>query len=370
MIECFAATILQPFGGPLVLALAAGMAYYGFKQGLFLSTIAGLHALIALLGALGLAGAVADWLILAEVPRAYALPGGFFGALIVLAVGIRLAVGAAVPPDTVRLAPNLDKLAGAIVGAVAGLVIAGAVLIGFSIAPVPPAYRIDGSKMKLDMGSRMLRTFVRCVAGDEATRRLLLEGEPGTPLDPAAGQGRPAWSEPFVDANGSLTYDDGEHYIDTDGNGSFTKELKANDINGDGRRDVGLLERYRSGHWEGFIAVQAPKLTSKDVAYVKEHAPVETVVHKATATDVDPGDVLTYSLKPDQQDDAALVAIDPASGEIVLKSPADREIHKRYQFTVVVTDKSGLADEQGVTVNVLKDRSADEPDSPGLTPQP
>jgi len=370
MTECFAATMLQPFGGPLVLALAAGMAYYGFKQGLFLATIAGLHALIALLGALGLAGAVADWLLLAEVPRAYALPGGFFGVLIVLAVGIRLAVGAAVPPDTVRLAPKFDKVAGGIVGAVAGLVIAGAVLIGFSIAPVPPAYRIDGSKMKLDMGSRMLRTFVRCVAADETSRRLLLEGEPGTPVDPAAKQRPPAWSEPFVDANGSLTYDDGEHYIDTDGNGSFTKELKANDLNGDGRRDVGLLERYRSGHWEGFTAVQAPKLTSKDVAYVTEHAPVETVVHQVTATDVDPGDVLTYSLKPDQPDDAALVSIDSASGAIVLKSPADREIRKNYQFTVVVTDKAGLTDEQVVTVNVVKKRSAEEAASPGLTPQP
>jgi hypothetical protein len=370
MTECFAATMLQPFGGPLVLALAAGMAYYGFKQGLFLATIAGLHALIALLGALGLAGAVADWLLLAEVPRAYALPGGFFGVLIVLAVGIRLAVGAAVPPDTVRLAPKFDKVAGGIVGAVAGLVIAGAVLIGFSIAPVPPAYRIDGSKMKLDMGSRMLRTFVRCVAADETSRRLLLEGEPGTPVDPAAKQRPPAWSEPFVDANGSLTYDDGEHYIDTDGNGSFTKELKANDLNGDGRRDVGLLERYRSGHWEGFTAVQAPKLTSKDVAYVTEHAPVETVVHQVTATDVDPGDVLTYSLKPDQPDDASLVSIDSASGAIVLKSPADREIRKNYQFTVVVTDKAGLTDEQVVTVNVVKKRSAEEAASPGLTPQP
>jgi hypothetical protein len=95
------------------------------------------------------------------------------------------------------------------------------------------------------MGSRVLDVFSRCLGVDPKTREVLLRGEPGAP--PAAGQPvtRPAWSEPFVDANGSLARDDGEPFLDTDSNDAFTPEVAAADTNGNGRRDIGLLEHYR-----------------------------------------------------------------------------------------------------------------------------
>ncbi|MEI6241286.1 MAG: cadherin domain-containing protein [Planctomycetia bacterium] len=364
-----AATVLQPLGAPLVLGLAAALAFYGYRSGLFLATIAGLHALAAVMAALGLAGPVGAWLELADVPRHYAVPGAFLGVLAVAAIGIRLAVGAAVPPDVVKLPPRVDQLGGVIVGGLAGLVAAGGVLLALSVAPLPPAYRIDGSRLTFDMGSRMLDVFVRCLGVDAKTHDVLLRGEPGTA--PAGGPvTRPAWSEPFVDADGSLTRGDGEAFVDTDANGAFTPELTANDLNGNGRRDVGLLEHYRIGHWLPLTALQAPALTSQDTAFVTDGEPVETIVYQATATDADAGDTLTYSLKPDQPDDAALLVVDPATGAVTLKSPPDREVRKLYVFTVVVTDKSGLAAERPVALHVTKKLKADRERSPGLTPDP
>jgi len=363
-----AATPLQPLGALLVLGLVAALAFYGYRQGLFLATLAGLHALAASVAALGLVGPVGAWLELADVPRHYALPGAFLGVLVVAAVGIRLAVGAAVPLDAVRLPPRVDQVGGLIVGGLAGLVAAGAVLLALSIAPLPPTWRIDGSRLSLDMGSRVLDAFSRCLGVDPKTREVVLRGEPGTPA--AAGQPvpRPAWSEPFVDANTSLARDDGEPFLDTDSNNSFTPELTAADTNGNGRRDVGLLEHYRLGHWLPLTTLQAPAFTSSDTAYVTDGSPEDTVVYQATATDADQGDVLVYSVKPDQDDDAALVLIDPATGAVALKSPPDREIRKVYTFTVVVTDKAGLTAERPVTLHVTKKLKSDREPSPGATP--
>lgn len=363
-----AASPLQPLGALLVLGLVAALAFYGYRQGLFLATIAGLHALAASIAALGLVGPVSAWLELADVPRHYAVPGAFLGVLVAAAVGIRLAVGAAVPPDVVRLPPRVDQVGGLIVGGLAGLVAAGGMLLALSIAPLPPTWRIDGSRLSLDMGSRVLDVFSRCLGVDSKTREIVLRGEPGTPA--AAGQPvtRPAWSEPFVDANGNLAPDDGEPFLDTDSNNAFTPELAAADANGNGRRDVGLLEHYRLGHWMPLTVLQAPVLTSGDTAYVTDGSPEDTVVYQATATDADQGDVLAYSVKPDQGDEAALVLVDPASGAVTLKSPPDRELRKVYAFTVIVTDKAGLTAERPVTLHVTKRLKSDREPSPGITP--
>jgi len=365
----FAATLLQPLGAPLVLGLMAALAFYGYRSGLFLATLAGLHALAAVVAALGLTAPVGAWLELAEVPRQYALPGAFLGVLAITAIGIRLAVGAAVPADVVKLPPRIDQFGGLIMGGLAGLVVAGGVLLALSVAPLPPAYRIDGSRLSFDMGSRMLDVFARCLGIDAKARDVLLRGEPGT----AAAGGpvaRPAWSEPFVDADGSLTRSDGEAFVDSDTNGTFTPELTANDINGNGRRDVGLLEHYRIGHWLPLTAIQAPVSTGKDSAYVTDGAPIEEVVYQAAATDADPGDTLTYSLKAEQDDDANLLVIDATTGAVTLKSPPDREARNLYTFTVVVTDKAGLTANRAVTLHVTKPLKSDREPSPGLTTDP
>ena len=101
----------------------------------------------------------------------------------------------------------------------------------------------------------------------------------------------------------------------------------------------------------------APFFTSGFTGAVNENADASTVVYTARATDADdaPGNTITYSLKTGQADDAALVTVDPAKGEVRLKTPANFEAKNAYRFTIVATDAGIPAKsvETAVTINVL-----------------
>jgi uncharacterized membrane protein required for colicin V production len=363
----FGSSLLQPAVAPLVLGIVAVAAFYGFRRGVFRATLLGLIAFGATLAALGAWSPVAAALEMAEVPRMIAIPGSFVGVLVAVA-GVLALAAAAVPAESLQLAPRIDRLGGAVVGLVAGIVAAGGLLVAASFLPLPQPYRINFGRLALDPGRPVFGVFARSLGLDAAATAVALSGEPGTPPEGGKAVTRPAWSEPFVDANGSLARDDGEPFLDTDSNDAFTPELAAADTNGNGRRDIGLLEHYRLGQWLPLTTLQAPVLTSADTAYVTDGAPEDTVVYQATATDADPGDVLVYSVKAEQEDDAALVIVDPATGAVTLKSPPDREQRKVYAFTVVVTDKAGLAAERPITLHVTKKLKADREPSPGATP--
>jgi len=270
-----AVSVLQRFGELLVGGVVLALVAYGAQSGLFLAVLAGMHALASLVVALAFAEPLAALLTTFELPPLYAFPAAFGLLLAGTAFGIRLLVGEYVPADVVRFAPLIDKLGGGLVGAVAGMIVAGIFLIACSIVPVPEAFRLEGWKLgKYDMGTRLLTTFARCIEPDDINREILLNGELGSvappPPPPAESEGTdvateqqpappdpatppaitpPEWSEPFADLNGNKTYDDGEPYIDTDKNQAFTARLSHKDENGNGIRDIGLLERYRMNAW-------------------------------------------------------------------------------------------------------------------------
>jgi len=273
-----ATSMLQRFGDLLVGGIMLALVAYGAQSGLFLAVLAGMHALVSLVVALAFAEPLAALLTTFELPAHYAFPAAFGLLLVGTAFGIRLLVGEYIPADVVRFAPPIDKVGGGLVGAVAGTVVAGTFLIAFSIAPVPEAFRLDGETLRYDMGTRLLKTFARCVQPDDEKRAILLDGEPGstpsplpvpvpettgtdteqpaqpepTPLPPpppSPPPPPPVWSEPFADLNGNEIYDEGEPYIDTDTSQTFTARLVQSDVNGNGRRDIGLLERYRMHVW-------------------------------------------------------------------------------------------------------------------------
>ncbi len=291
-----AASIPQRLGDLIVGGIVLALVAFGVQNGLFLAVLAGIQALVALVVALAFADPLAAVLVSFELPPLYAFPAAFGLLLIGTAVATRLLVGGYVPADVVRFTPVIDKLGGGLVGAVAGIIIAGTLLIACSIVPVPEAFRLDGSALGYDMGTRMLRTFARCVEPDDAKRAILLDGEPGTvpepppaapsPLEAAEARDRqmraerdrqldkdrqeksgkkakpepekqpepappppPRWSEPFADLDGNKQHDDGEPYLDTDRDNAFTARLVVNDPNGNGKRDIGLLERYRLHAW-------------------------------------------------------------------------------------------------------------------------
>ncbi len=271
-----AAGMGQTLGDLLVLAAVLGLVACGYQQGLFFAILMLFHALAAVVASLAFAEPLAGWLVAVDMPKAYAFAAAALLGAVIPAVGIRLAIGAAVPQDAVRFEPLVDKIGGGAIGAMAGVIVAGGVLILMSLAPLPDSLVIDSSKLRFDMGKRMLQSFVRCVEFDPERRRLLLEGEPWKAVDkddmgrpryplrpeppepPADGSPAPPfelpptglWSEPFADRNGNKTWDQGEPFLDDDGNGVFSRAVQADDLSGNQDREVGLLDRYATRQWE------------------------------------------------------------------------------------------------------------------------
>jgi uncharacterized membrane protein required for colicin V production len=343
MLMLLAASILQRFGDLIVGGVVLALVAFGVQNGLFLAVLTGMQALLAIVVALAFADPLAAVLTTFELPVVYAFPLAFGLLLIGTAVATRLAMGGYVPAEVVRFAPIIDKLGGALVGAVAGIILAGTLLIACSIAPVPEAFRLDGSTLGYDMGTRMLRTFARCVEPDDAKRAVLLDGEPGTvpeplpavdppvldaaaangdalaqqeqakrdkPLDndkedkqdkkgkkakaenpppPAPPPPPPRWSEPFADFNGNKQHDDGEPYLDTDRDNAFTARLVVNDPNANGKRDIGLLERYRLHAWgRQVISVVALDEVAAVPAAAESEAGQSAPAAKPSAKEVSP----------------------------------------------------------------------------------
>lgn len=223
----------------------------GTRAGLFRGTAAALLAVGTLILPLALAGPVADILVGIEVPRRLALGTAHTLLLAALLWGMFRLVSATCgqPP---RLPTTLDAIGGGVCGAVAGVVVAGTALVAWSILPVPTRLRLDPAAMWLDAGTAALTILARCATDDVDGRAILLEGEPrGTGR--AAGDRRA--SETFIDADGDGRHDDDEEYLDTDDNRVFTRRLLFRDVDADGRRAIGLLERYRLGRWDRVVAV-------------------------------------------------------------------------------------------------------------------
>jgi len=346
-------------GWTSVLPIAA-LAIYGWYRGAFLATIAGLQVLGSFLAAVSLARPVAGVVESLGCPASQSLAVAYFLVFATAVVAIRLAIGATVPEGSFRLSPLLDQAASVAVGAAAGLLLGGVILVGWSMAEMPAWFRLDNTHQPLDSGGRVLWTFARFAASDRAARGLLLDGD--RPAGAAAGT--ISASEPFADTNGNRRRDEGptattggEAYVDVDGSGGFTTDLAWLDGDGDGRRSAGLRDCYRLTDWRRVRSMHAPRIVSDAVAEVTENAPAEEVVYEARATDVD-GDAITYAIEPvagggaDEPPPDPGVVIDPASGAVRLVEPADFERRKGHDFVVVVTDATGLAARKAVRLRV------------------
>jgi hypothetical protein len=377
LVTLVATSMLQRFGDLIVGGIVLALVAYGAQNGLFLAVLAGMHALVSLVVALAFADPLSALLVSFELPAAYAFPAAYGLLLGGTAVAIRLAVGSFVPAEVVRFAPMIDKLGGGLLGAVAGIIVAGIFLITCSIAPIPEAFRIDGSKLGYDMGTRMLRTFARCVEPDDAKRALLLDGEQPPKSAPANGL---LCSEPFFDGNRNGTFDGTEEpkerYVDEDGSGSFTPTRPFEDVNGNGRRDIGLLEYYRLGAWRNVHVMHSPTVASPDSATVPIDVDDGASVYQAAATDLDPGDMATFAIRvlphrparPDKQpagkatdaesgaaepDPAlqGLLSIDSATGAVTVPDVAAlAAAHDPLEFVLTVTDQRGLTAAKTVTL--------------------
>lgn len=336
------AGMLQAFTDLIVLGVVVGMVAFGFRRGLFLAILTGLGGLATLLFAFGFGELLGSFLMSVEVPAKYAFPVSFG----LLATGVAMAVGVGiglVPEGAVRFPPLIDKVGGALVGGLAGMIMAGTLLLILSTIPIPELYRIDGSQARFDFGTRMLRTFARFIEPKAASRDIVLHGETASG---EAGDGS-SCSELFidVDGDGKFNAEAGERFLDRDESHGFTDRAAFTDANGNKVRDIGLLERYRLGEWKRLRVMHHPTITSNDSQEIPSSVKDGQVVYQATVTDLDPGDTLTFSLESasDGESPPEFLAIDPASGAVTVTN-ADTFMRQKKptRVVVVVTDSRGL----------------------------
>ena len=286
------AELMQTLGDLLILAIVLGTAAYGVSSGLFIATLIGMQALTAVMIALGFLQPCAALLISLDMPPVYAVPVAFGLLALGTAVILRLLIGRYVPADAVSFEPLVDKVGGGLLGGIAGIIVAGGVLLALSILPLPSTLRLAPDTLRFDPGSGLLRTFARVAVPDKTQQNILLEGDLGgedgngwavvtvdeatgvarypekpVPPEPPADGSKPApfdppptriWSEPFADRNGNGTRDETEAFLDYVPDGTFTKAALTQprlppDHTYVGQSEtffVGLRERYLNNQWE------------------------------------------------------------------------------------------------------------------------
>ena len=166
-------SILQQLGDLIMIMIVVGMALYGWQHGLFLANVAGLQVLGSFLAAMALADTLAPLLLQADCPQSYTFPVAFLLIVLGSIVVIRLGVGFSIREGEGRCSEWIDKIGGTLVGAIAGYVLAGAVLVAWSMAPLVDALQLKGAELRLDAGGPLLRTFVRCFDEPDLAPRLL-----------------------------------------------------------------------------------------------------------------------------------------------------------------------------------------------------
>lgn len=306
------AGFLQTLANLIVIGTVLGFAAYGSVSGLFIGTLVGMQALATVVIALGYTESLSSLLVSLDIPPIYAFPLAFGGLATGVAAATRFLIGRYVPEEAVSFSPLIDKAGGALTGGVAGLVVAGGLLITLSILPLPDSLRIDAAALRFDPGVGMLKTFSRIVEPEPAQRKRLLEGDnwelvnmdesgapiyPDRPVPPETDETAPAdkqktefappptkiWSEPYADMNNNDQRGDNEVYLDLDSDGNFSPyALRQSRVVGTPNRFVGLLDRYQLHQWERWKITEAkwddlyPPESTIDQETSGEETPVPT----------------------------------------------------------------------------------------------
>ena len=129
---------------------------------------------------------------------------------------------------------------------------------------------------------------------------------------------------------------------------SKTLTVKATSING----SSGAEQTGTASSTINFTKTNdAPVITSAGIISSNENLVNTSVVYDANASDVDAGDVLTFSISGT---DALLFNLDTDDGEVRLKTSADFENKNTYRFNITVTDNGvgNLSATKGITLNI------------------
>lgn len=352
VVTLVASTVSVFLGNGILLACVLGCVVLAWRQGFFYVTLVGMGFLVALLLALTGAGELARVLIESDLPPRHA---PFLAYAAIFAGGL-IAVGMAlsqwVPEQAVWNGSLLGRLIGVGAGLVAGVLLAGGILIGWSMVGVPRTFALQPNLLLVDVGQYAIKAAARFIEPDRERREMILGGsERFRSVKPAF---RPRCSEPFVDSDQNCVRGENEWYYDIDGDGLFTLEMPApgGGVGGPERWIPGMLDCYLMGSWLDVRAAHAPRLTSPAEVEVDVGA-IGGGLYQSTAADPDECDQLKYGLKQTEADLDPPVTINPDTGRVDLTEAAVQEVQREYEFTITVTDLSGLAAELPVHVRIL-----------------
>ncbi|TAN53603.1 MAG: tandem-95 repeat protein, partial [Methylococcaceae bacterium] len=203
-----------------------------------------------------------------------------------------------------------------------------------------PSFTAGGNQtVDEDAGAQMVAwaTAIKAGPSDESTQTLSFQ---------VSNDNAALFSvQPSIDANGQLTYTPAAN-----ANGTATITVIAKDSGGtaNGGVDQSAAQTFT-------LTVKplndAPVITSGATGSVVENLPAGTVVYTATATDVDAGQTLNYSLSGA---DAGLFGIGAKTGAVTFKTSADFEKQSSYSLIVTATDDGPgrLSASQTVTLSV------------------
>lgn len=321
----------------------------GFRHGVFLALLSAMAVMSAFIAAVALAPISASSLESLGIGPASSLPLAYVAILAAVVIVARLAAGALLSDEDVRFRPDIDRFAGAAVGAFAGLILGGALLVGWSMCELPVGWRLNAPVMHLDSGARCLWMFVRWSQPDARSRDMMFQGDV---TRDGGGQEKVRASEPFDDADRNWMRDATERFLDYDKNGDFTldQEVTENPLGKQGMRDAGLVDRYWLSAWRTLRVLHRPHITSAEFNVTEQVARAGETIYKAEAVDADDGDELEYDLTA--SGDAMLLQIDAKTGDVRFTDvPVDPEL-KKVTFTVRVRDRSDLTDEHEVTITL------------------
>lgn len=191
-------SLVQSLGDLVVIMLVVGLALYGWQHGLFLATLAGLQVLGSFFAAIFLADLVAPLVSQAGIEDRYAFAVAFLVVLFGLMVAIRLVAWAAIRGTRVRLPGFVDRIGGTLAGACVGYALAGVVIVAWSMPPLPAEFDLQGTRLRLDAGTPLVRAAARSASDEGLATRLLRCYETGDwearkpPVEPAEAAVAPA----------------------------------------------------------------------------------------------------------------------------------------------------------------------------------
>jgi hypothetical protein len=350
-------------GNTLAFGAIAAMAYFGFRHGLFLAVVSALVVLTGFFMAVALSPSLATHVESTGLSTAASLPVAYAAILFVILAVSRVAVGGIFTDEDVRFRPVVDRFGGAAVGALAGVMLGGALLVGWSMCELSHVWRLNAPAMSWDSGARCLWAFVRWLEPDEGKRKLLFQGNAAKEKVDKEKQANVAnkviWaSEPFDDADGSWTREENERFLDYDKDEKFTLDQEVVD-GPHGKadvRDAGLIDRYWLSAWRTLRVLHRPRITSPEFNASEEVARAGELIYTAIAVDPDDEDKIQYSLSGGG--DALLLQIDPDKGEVRFRDESVDPELKKVTFTVLATDRSGLIDEHEVSITLRPPPSA------------